>query len=105
MNHRKTIAWALMTCAAFLVLLTVMLPTASGQSMTGQISGTVQDPQSAVIPGATVTLTSELTGQERQMVSGSQGEFLFTQLLPGTYAVRVNASGFKVFEQKSIKLS
>ncbi|MBP1609078.1 MAG: hypothetical protein H6Q04_1313, partial [Acidobacteria bacterium] len=105
MNQRKTIAWALVTCSAFLLLLTALLPTASGQSMTGQVSGTVQDPQSAVIPGATVTLTSELTGQERQMASGSQGEFLFTQLVAGAYTVRVSASGFKVFEQKGIKLS
>jgi hypothetical protein len=105
MDKRKTVAWALATCSAILLLLMAMLPTASGQSMTGQISGTVIDPQSAVIPGATVTLTNEMTGQSREMSSGSQGEFLYTQLLAGTYTVRVNASGFKVFEQKGIKLS
>jgi len=105
MDQRKKTAWALVTCTALLVLLMAMLPTASGQSMTGQISGTVLDPQSAVVPGATVTLTNELTGQTREMVSGSQGEFLFTQLLSGTYAIRVNASGFKAYGQKGITLS
>jgi hypothetical protein len=105
MDQRKNIAWALVTCTALLVLLMAMLPTASGQSMTGQISGSVVDPQSAVIPGATVTLTNALTGQTREVESGAQGAFVFTQLLAGTYDVSVSASGFKVYEQKGIKLS
>jgi hypothetical protein len=105
MDQRKNIAWAFVTCTALLALLLAMLPTASGQSMTGQISGTVIDPQSAVIPGATVTLTNALTGQTREVESGAQGAFVFTQLLAGTYDVSVSASGFKVYEQKGIKLS
>jgi len=82
-----------------------MLPTASGQSMTGQISGVVLDPPTAVVPGATVTLTNALTGQERQVTSGSQGEFVFVQLLAGEYIVRVNSPGFKVYEQTGLNLS
>jgi hypothetical protein len=105
MNQRKAFAWVFVSCSAFLILLTAILPTASGQSMTGQISGTVLDPQSAVIPGATVTLTNALTGQTREVKSGTQGEFIFTQLLAGTYEVNVNAPGFKVYQQKNIKLS
>jgi hypothetical protein len=105
MDPRKNIAWALVTCTALLALLMAMLPTASGQSMTGQISGTVIDPQSAVVPGATVTLTNALTDQKREVESGAQGAFVFTQLLAGTYEVSVSASGFKVYEQKGIKLS
>jgi len=105
MVQRKTIAWALVTCSAILVLLMAMLPTASGQSTTGRISGTVLDPQSAVVPGATVTLTNTLTGQTREAKAGSQGEFVFTQLFAGTYEVSVSAPGFKVYQQKDIKLS
>jgi len=88
-----------------LVLLTAMLPTASGQSTTGRISGTVLDPQSAVVPEATVTLTNSLTGQTREMSAGSQGEFVFTQLFAGTYEISVTAPGFKVYQQKDIQLS
>jgi hypothetical protein len=105
MDQRKSIAWALVICTTLLVLLLAMLPTASGQSMTGQISGTVIDPQSAVVPGANVTLTNALTGQTREVESGAQGAFVFTQLLAGTYDVSVSAAGFKVYEQKGIKLS
>jgi hypothetical protein len=105
MNQRKTIIWVPVICSAFLVLLMAMLPTASGQSMTGQISGTVLDPQSAVVPGAGVTLTNALTGQTREVAAGSQGEFVFTQLLAGTYEIKVSAPGFKVYQQKEIKLS
>jgi hypothetical protein len=105
MFQRKTIAWALVTCSTMLVLLTAMLPTASGQSVTGRISGTVLDPQSAVIPGAAVTMTNAVTGQTREVKSGSQGEFVFTNLLAGTYEVSVTSPGFKVYQQKDIKLS
>jgi hypothetical protein len=105
MNERKTIVWALVTCLALLVLLMAMLPTASSQSMTGKISGTVLDPQSAVVPGATVTLTNTLTSQTREVAAGSQGEFVFTQLLSGTYEIKVSAPGFKIYQQRDIKLS
>jgi hypothetical protein len=105
MAQRKTIACALATCSAVLVLLMAMLPTASGQSTTGKISGTVLDPQSAVVPGASVTLTNTLTGQTRELKAGSQGEFVFTQLFAGTYEVSVTAPGFKAYQQKDIKLS
>jgi len=105
MNQRKTFAWAFAACAALLVVLITTLPTANGQSMTGQISGTVLDPQSAVVPGATVTLTNSLTGQTREAKSGTQGEFIFTQLLAGTYDVGVSSPGFKVYQQKNIRLS
>jgi hypothetical protein len=105
MIQQKTIAWALVTCSAVLVLLMAMLSTASGQTTTGRISGTVLDPQSAVVPGAAVTLTNTLTGQTREVKAGSQGEFVFTQLFAGTYQVSVSAPGFKVYQQKDIKLS
>jgi len=82
-----------------------MLPTASGQTMTGRVGGTVTDPQSAVVPGATVEVVNELTEQTRQVVSGGQGEFVFTNVLAGTYSVRVNAAGFKAYEQKGIQVS
>lgn len=58
---------------------------------TGSLSGTVVDTTDARIPGATI----ELTGPTRQTVqSGSEGEFSFRNLAPGTYEIAVSMSGF-----------
>ena len=52
-------------CMALLVMLAITAPSLlNGQSLTqGNIRGTVTDPSGAVMPGATVTLHSDDTGQ------------------------------------------
>jgi hypothetical protein len=69
--------------------------TALGQTTTGSLSGTVSDPRSEVVPGATVTLVNTATGAERSAESSSTGTFDFQALQPGTYTISVEASGFK----------
>jgi hypothetical protein len=91
----------LLVGVAFLSLLAVP-PTASAQSITGQISGTVTDPAGAVVAGAKVQLTATLSQQLREFSTGSTGEFVFTGLVPGEYSLRVVQAGFKTYEQRSI---
>ena len=66
-----------------------------GQTTTGSLAGTVTDPGSAVIAGATVTVTNVTTGADRTGITNSSGAFDFQTLLPGTYSISVEASGFK----------
>jgi hypothetical protein len=73
-----------------------------GQGLTGQISGTVQDSSGAVIADARVTLLNTGTGQNRVTASDDQGQFVFTELLPGTFQLSVNKEGFKKYEQAGI---
>lgn len=62
------------------------------QATTGEIHGSVQDPQQAVVPGAKVTLTNEgESAVVRQVDTLSDGNFLLTPLLPGTYSLTVEA--------------
>ena len=86
--------------ASFLVL----LPSAYAQ-VSATINGTVVDGTGAVIPGATVTVTNEATGQKRDTVSNGEGYFAFPALLTGSYSLRIEAKGFKTFQQNSIPLS
>ena len=76
-----------------------------GQTTTGSLSGTITDPQGAVVAGATVTLTSNVATGERSAVTDSNGAFDFQALLPGTYAVNVEAKGFKKAIARDIVVS
>src|SRR6266478_4673241 len=86
---------------ALLVLNTI----ASGQSITGTISGTVMDSSGGVIPSAAVTLTSDKFNQARTVSTNSEGRFNFAALQPGTYSLEVEQQGFQTLEQKSVILS
>src|SRR6201988_2428549 len=65
------------------------------QTTTGALSGTVTYPGTALVAGATVTVTGVDTGAERSAVTNSSGAFDFPALLPGKYTVSVDAKGFK----------
>jgi hypothetical protein len=70
------------------------------QTETGQISGTVTDPSGAIVPNAKVTVTNVGTGQARTANSSSSGQYAFTNLQPGSYSVKVAATGFADFQQR-----
>ncbi len=79
-----------------LLVVLMMLGSASvfAQTETGQISGTVTDPQGAVVAGASVTVSSKDTGASRTATSTGEGNFIVTNLKPGNYEVKVEAAGF-----------
>ena len=68
--------------AKSILLLLCVAASAVAQTATGSIAGTVTDPASAVVPSAKVTLTNRATAEKREMLTSSQGSFLFP-LLPG----------------------
>ncbi len=88
-----------------LFLLLAVPPTALSQSVTGQISGTVADPAGAVVVSAKVQLTHDLSQQVRDFTTETNGEFIFTGLVPGSYSLRVVQPGFKAYDQKAITVA
>ena len=73
------------------------------QTTTGRLNGAVSGPD-GVLPGATVTVTSNETGRELTVIADESGNYLFPQLEFGTYTVRITASGFKVFVANQVKI-
>src|SRR5262245_20411353 len=65
-----------------------------GQTSRGTVSGTVTDPNGAVISGAQVTLTSDATKLSRTTTTNGHGLYRFEGVDPGTHSVKVNATGF-----------
>jgi hypothetical protein len=68
------------------------------QAFTATISGVVRDPNAAAVPKATVHVKNEANGEVRQVVTGTEGLFVVSQLPPASYEVTVEAPGF----QKSV---
>jgi len=66
-----------------------------GQMNTGEISGSVQDLSSGVLPGATIVAQHAETGQKFTALSNKSGEYLFAQLPVGAYSISVSATNFK----------
>ncbi|PYS56450.1 MAG: TonB-dependent receptor, partial [Acidobacteria bacterium] len=68
--------------------------SAGAQSATATLSGTVEDQNGAVVPGATVTAVNTATALERHTTTDSGGNYTIPLLPAGTYIVRVEAQGF-----------
>lgn len=75
------------------------------QTITGSISGAVADSGGGYIPGTTVTLTSEKTGQSRTGTTNSEGRFNFAALQPGLYSLKIEQQGFQTLEQRGVVLT
>ncbi len=88
--------------AVFLAVLSVALFSPADlqaqAGATGGITGTVLDQRGGAISGATIVVTNVATGQkEREVVSTGAGTFNVPSLPPGTYSVKVTATGFSRF--------
>lgn len=73
-----------------------------GQGLTGQISGDVADASKGAIVGAEVQITSRESTRVRTATTDSQGHFVFSELLPGTFDLAITAPGFKKYEQHEL---
>jgi hypothetical protein len=68
------------------------------------MNGTVTDNTGAVLPGVTVTATSPALIQPQVQVTGTQGEFRFLALPPGTYEVLYELPGFQTVKREGIRV-
>ncbi|MCU1332971.1 MAG: hypothetical protein JWM08_1963 [Candidatus Angelobacter sp.] len=73
-----------------------------GQVLKGSISGTVTDPQGAVVSGAQVKATNTSTGAPLTTTTDGSGLFHFNLIPVGDYKVEVSATGFKTAVQNQI---
>ena len=78
-----------------LILLSLLLPVSlAAQTHRASLRGTIYDPQSAAIPGATVRLRNIATGEIRETTSGAAGEYAISSLQPGAYELSVEKTNF-----------
>jgi Carboxypeptidase regulatory-like domain len=75
-----------------------------GQAVSGTLLGTVQDGTGAAVQQAKVTATQTSTGVVHETVTNQSGNYTFPDLQPGTYAVSVEANGFKRDTHQNVDL-
>ena len=93
------------TSAAAAVVLALAAPVAA-QGVTGTISGTVNDAQGLVVPGATITLISGTRGTaSAPVVTNGSGGFVFPNVTADTYTIQVEMPSFRTLRRAGVSVS
>jgi carboxypeptidase family protein len=88
---------------ALAIAVACLPPTAANaQQLYGSIVGTVTDTQGAATPGVTVVATNTGTALKVEAVTDTSGGYVLRNLLPGTYTLTANLTGFREHTEKGI---
>ena len=96
---RKGVPWLLIP------VLFLTFAIAHAQQLTATLSGTATDQTDARIPGASILVVSDTTGDKRDSKADNDGFWSVTALPPGTYTVTVSAKGFASWRETGILLN
>ncbi|HEY1754148.1 MAG TPA: TonB-dependent receptor [Bryobacteraceae bacterium] len=88
----------------FLISILLGIPILTYGAAGGSISGTVEDRNGAVIPGAAVTATNTETGVRQSVTTNGTGAYSFPILPVGHYNVEISSGGFKPYRRASVAI-
>src|SRR6185503_7144916 len=80
--------------SVFVVLVLGLALPSAAQTELGSITGTLKDPQGAVLPGVTATAVNSNTNVTTAAVTNEAGVYLLSSLVTGKYRVTFNLAGF-----------
>lgn len=89
--------------AVLLMLLT--FGAVNAQEFRGAITGSVTDPNGAVVPAATVAVQNVETNVTAEVQTNEEGAYTFPLLLPGRYKITVTAPNFKTSVREDIQVN
>ncbi|MGH9718573.1 MAG: carboxypeptidase regulatory-like domain-containing protein [Bryobacteraceae bacterium] len=87
------------------VLLTSLSPDAAAQTLYGSLVGNITDSTGGSVPAAKIQAANTATGFTREAATNERGAYLFSDLQPGTYEVRIAAPSFAAFTQTGVAVS
>jgi len=93
-NLRSIAAGCVLALSPIVLIATFLAPSASAQTTSGDIAGTIKDSLGAAIPNVSITVTNEKTGTQSTTKTNAAGQFQVQNLLPGLYDIQASASGF-----------
>ena len=71
------------------------LPSQMNAQTLSSVTGIVTDASGGVVPDAKVTITNDATNVAKTVATNSAGSYTVTDLIPGTYTVKVENAGFQ----------
>jgi hypothetical protein len=94
-----------MRAALLLTALAVLTQAGAlfGQGFQGGLRGSIKD-AGGIVPGVEVTLTNEKTNISRTTTTNERGEYVFSNIDPGTYAVKAVLPGYKSIDRREIPI-
>ena len=90
-----------MMVAVLAALAVVSASPVLAQQASAGMQGKVVDESGGALPGVTIVITHEGSGQFRQVVSNADGTYYVTGVLPGPYKIVAELSGFSKFERST----
>ncbi len=104
-TNLKPSARQLGTLLSILVAVSLFPSLADAQVLYGSLVGNVTDQNGAVLAGAIVTITDKNTGLAREAVSKEDGDYALTNILPGTYELKVTRQGFTTYSKTEMVIT
>lgn len=95
----------LLATATTAFMLVFLLASAGAQELRGKISGRVVDPNGAAVPNASVKVINVARNSTASLTTNTDGLFEAPYLLPGSYQVLVEVSGFKKALQDKVEVA
>ena len=80
----------------------LLAPVAARAQATGAIAGAATDDTGAFLPGVSIEIVNEETGQVRTAVTGADGLYTVPLLAPGRYRLRATLDGFRALVREGI---
>ncbi len=90
---------------AFATVLLLGATPSFGQSDRGTITGSVTDPNGAVVANAKITATNLKTGDVREAVSSDDGNYTLPEMKADSYKVTAEAQGFKTASSDNVQVA
>ncbi len=90
---------------SLLLALSALFQPVSAQVLYGSVTGNVSDQSGATVPGATVSLTNQGTGQVREAMTSEDGTYTIPNVLPGVYDLKITKQGFTTHTETGVSVT
>src|SRR5947209_4326841 len=94
MTDSRGRTYRLRTLLWLISVLVISAAAALAQLSTASLNGVVRDSTGAVVPKASATLHNSDTGVERNTFTNDAGTYVFSDIIPGRYTLKVTAPSF-----------